>query len=87
MAAGERQMATYSVIGLRTDFCGLVSSIMLAMNRGYGPVVQRSFVGATCKFFSSGLQVNLRVVPNESYGAAMLYFTGRSSSSLAVCRI
>ena len=32
----------------------------------------------------SGLQVDLRVVPAESYGAALLYFTGSKAHNIAV---
>ncbi len=32
----------------------------------------------------SGLQVDLRVVPKESYGAALLYFTGSKAHNIAV---
>jgi DNA polymerase (family 10) len=35
----------------------------------------------------SGLQVDLRVVPEESYGAALYYFTGSRSHNIAVRRI
>jgi DNA polymerase (family X) len=32
----------------------------------------------------SGLQVDLRVVPEESYGAALMYFTGSKAHSIAL---
>ena len=35
----------------------------------------------------SGLQVDLRVVPRESYGAALYYFTGSRAHNIAVRRI
>ena len=35
----------------------------------------------------SGLQVDLRVVPEESYGAALYYFTGSRAHNIAVRRI
>lgn len=35
----------------------------------------------------SGLQVDLRVVPGESYGAALYYFTGSRAHNIAVRRI
>lgn len=35
----------------------------------------------------SGLQVDLRVVPQDSYGAALYYFTGSRSHNIAVRRI
>jgi DNA polymerase (family 10) len=34
--------------------------------------------------FRSGLQVDLRVVPKESYGAALFYFTGSKDHNIAV---
>ena len=34
-----------------------------------------------------GLQVDLRVVPNESYGAALVYFTGSKAHNIAIRRI
>jgi DNA polymerase (family 10) len=34
--------------------------------------------------FRSGLQVDLRVVPRESYGAALLYFTGSKEHNIAI---
>ena len=35
----------------------------------------------------SGLQVDLRVVPQESYGAALLYFTGSKAHNIALRRL
>lgn len=35
----------------------------------------------------SGMQVDLRVVPEESYGAALLYFTGSKAHNIAVRKI
>lgn len=35
----------------------------------------------------SGLQVDLRVIPAESYGSAMLYFTGSKAHNVAIRRI
>ena len=34
-----------------------------------------------------GLQVDLRVVPSESYGAALVYFTGSKAHNIAIRRI
>jgi len=34
--------------------------------------------------FTSGLQVDLRVVPSRSYGSALLYFTGSKSHNIAL---
>ena len=35
----------------------------------------------------NGLQVDLRVVPHESYGAALVYFTGSKAHNIAIRRI
>jgi DNA polymerase (family 10) len=35
----------------------------------------------------SGMQVDLRVVPQVSYGAALQYFTGSKAHNIAVCKI
>jgi DNA polymerase (family X) len=35
----------------------------------------------------AGLQVDLRVVPHESYGAALMYFTGSKAHNIAIRRI
>jgi len=35
----------------------------------------------------TGLQVDLRVIPRDSYGAAMLYFTGSKAHNVAIRRI
>lgn len=72
--------------------------IVVAANRSQ-PVMQR-FVGyedvagvveqgstrATVKL-RNGLQVDLRVVPEESYGAALCYFTGSKSHNIALRQI
>ncbi|MFZ5790204.1 MAG: DNA polymerase/3'-5' exonuclease PolX [Pseudomonadota bacterium] len=36
---------------------------------------------------ASGLQVDLRVVPTESYGAALVYFTGSKAHNIAIRKI
>ena len=35
----------------------------------------------------SGLQVDLRVVPQESYGAALQYFTGSKAHNIAIRKL
>ena len=35
----------------------------------------------------SGLQVDVRAVPEQSYGAALLYFTGSKAHNVAIRRI
>ena len=52
----------------------------------YGDVLKVISKGSTRStvLFRSGIQVDLRVVPNESYGAALHYFTGSKSHNIAV---
>ena len=49
-------------------------------------VLSRGTTRATV-ILHSGLQVDLRVVPEESYGAALYYFTGSRAHNIAVRRI
>lgn len=46
-------------------------------------IVSKGHTRATVKL-RSGLQVDLRVVPEESYGAALQYFTGSKAHNIAV---
>ena len=52
----------------------------------YGDVMKVISKGPTRStvLFRSAIQVDLRVVPNESYGAALHYFTGSKSHNIAV---
>ncbi len=52
----------------------------------YGDVMKVISKGSTRStvLFRSGIQVDLRVVPVESYGAALHYFTGSKSHNIAV---
>ncbi|MGD0657063.1 MAG: DNA polymerase/3'-5' exonuclease PolX [Syntrophorhabdales bacterium] len=52
----------------------------------YGDVLKVISKGSTRStvVFRSGIQVDLRVVPPESYGAALHYFTGSKSHNIAV---
>jgi DNA polymerase (family 10) len=52
----------------------------------YGDVAKLISKGATksSAVFSSGIQVDVRVVPEESYGAALHYFTGSKAHNIAV---
>ena len=52
----------------------------------YGDVARAMAKGETKSsvIFRSGLQVDLRVVPEESYGAALHYFTGSKAHNIAV---
>ena len=52
----------------------------------YGDVLKVISKGSTRStvLFRSGIQVDLRVVPVESYGAALHYFTGSKSHNIAV---
>ena len=55
----------------------------------YPEVVQVSAAGPTraTVVLRAGLQVDLRVVPAASYGAALVYFTGSKAHSIALRRI
>jgi DNA polymerase (family 10) len=52
----------------------------------YGDVLKVISKGATrsSAVFRSGIQVDVRVVPEESYGAALHYFTGSKAHNIAV---
>jgi DNA polymerase (family 10) len=56
---------------------------------GYDEVAEILVVGPTRAsiLLKCGLQVDLRVVPEESYGAALHYFTGSKSHNIAVRQI
>lgn len=56
---------------------------------GYGDVRDVVAQGPTRSTvrLHSGMQVDLRVVPEESYGAALLYFTGSKAHNIAVRKI
>jgi DNA polymerase (family X) len=53
---------------------------------GTKQVLQRGEAGASIRL-ASGLQVDLRVVPAESFGAALYYFTGSKAHNIAVRRM
>lgn len=48
-----------------------------------GEVISQGTTRSTVRF-RSGLQVDLRVVPEESYGAALCYFTGSKAHNVAL---
>lgn len=56
---------------------------------GYGEVERVTAKGPTrvTVILQGGLQVDLRVVPDESYGAALVYFTGSKSHNIALRRL
>ncbi|HSO07237.1 MAG TPA: DNA polymerase/3'-5' exonuclease PolX [Pelomicrobium sp.] len=56
---------------------------------GYDEVAQVISRGPTraAVVLASGLQVDLRVVPEESYGAALHYFTGSKAHNIAIRRL
>lgn len=64
------------------------SKVMAAFT-GYDEVVEVVASGTTrgSVRLKSGLQVDLRVVAGESYGAALYYFTGSKSHNIAVRRL
>ncbi|GAG76063.1 unnamed protein product, partial [marine sediment metagenome] len=53
---------------------------------GIKSVVSQGETRATVKLHS-GLQVDIRVVPQESYGAALLYFTGSQAHNIEVRKL
>jgi DNA polymerase (family 10) len=53
---------------------------------GARQVLQRGEAGASIRL-ASGLQVDMRVVPEESFGAALYYFTGSKAHNIAVRRM
>jgi len=56
---------------------------------GYGEVEKVLASGGTraSVILASGIQVDLRVVPRESYGAALHYFTGSKAHNIAIRRL
>lgn len=74
-----------------------VGDIDLVVAAGPGSAVMRSFVAApdvttvlsrgttrASVVLANGMQVDLRAVPPESFGAALLYFTGSKSHNIAL---
>jgi DNA polymerase (family 10) len=53
---------------------------------GVREILQQGEGGASIRL-ESGLQVDLRVVPSESFGAALYYFTGSKAHNIAVRRM
>ena len=54
--------------------------------QGVSAVLQQGDTGASVRL-ESGLQVDLRVVPAESFGAALYYFTGSKAHNIAIRRL
>ncbi|HXZ93334.1 MAG TPA: DNA polymerase/3'-5' exonuclease PolX [Burkholderiales bacterium] len=56
---------------------------------GYGEVKEMLASGATraSAMLASGIQVDLRAVPPESFGAALHYFTGSKAHNIAIRRL
>ncbi len=54
--------------------------------QGVSEVLQQGEGGASVRL-DSGLQVDLRVVPAESFGAALYYFTGSKAHNIAIRRL
>jgi DNA polymerase (family 10) len=83
----RRRMETVGDI----DILAITARAAAAMDRfvSYEDVVEVSSQGETRASvrLRSGLNVDLRVVPRSSYGAALYYFTGSKAHSIAVRRI
>ncbi len=95
-AAGVAQVAAAGSYRRRTETVGDVDILATCRN---GPALMDHFAaypevrkvlskGPTrCTvFLRSGLQVDLRVVPEDAYGAALHYFTGSKAHNIAVRR-
>lgn len=67
---------------------GQDSSVMARLAK-YDEVREVASQGDTRASFilKSGIQVDVRVVPEESYGAALLYFTGSKAHNIAIRRL
>jgi len=66
-----------------------VSSDVMSRFVAYGEVKEVLSQGDTraSVLLESGIQVDLRVVPRESYGAALHYFTGSKAHNIAIRRL
>lgn len=65
------------------------SSKIIERFKNYDEVSETLSAGTTraTVMLHSGLQVDLRVVPPESYGSALVYFTGSKSHNIAIRRL
>lgn len=69
--------------------CAAAGNPVMARFTSYGEVkeVLASGPARSSVVLASGIQVDLRVVPEESFGAALHYFTGSKAHNIAVRRI
>ncbi|MHB0856815.1 MAG: DNA polymerase/3'-5' exonuclease PolX [Anaerolineae bacterium] len=94
---GVRQVEVAGSFRRRRDTIGDLDILMIsdqgaestAHFAGYSGVLRVPAQGETraTVLLKSGLQVDLRVVPAESYGAALFYFTGSRAHNLALRNI
>jgi len=95
-ARGVRHVVAAGSLRRRRETVGDVDILVAgetgdAMRRflGYGEVAEVLAQGPTRASvrLKSGLQVDLRAVPEESYGAALAYFTGSKAHNIALRRL
>jgi len=87
--AGSFRRRKETVGDLDILVCARDSAAAMARFTAYGDVGEVQAEGSTraSVLLRNGLQVDLRVVPDESFGAAMHYFTGSRAHNIAVRRI
>jgi len=87
--AGSFRRRKESVGDLDVLVCARDSAAVMHRFVDYGPVREVQAEGTTraSVILQDGLQVDLRVVPAESFGAALHYFTGSRAHNIAVRRI
>jgi DNA polymerase (family 10) len=88
-AAGSFRRRRETVGDLDILVCGGDAESVMESFTGYGEVAELIGRGETKSSvrLKSGLQVDLRLVPEESFGAAMLYFTGSKAHNIELRKI
>lgn len=89
VAAGSYRRAKETVGDLDILVTATTESPVMERFVGYDEVKKVLSQGSTraTVILRSGLQVDLRVVPTESFGAALQYFTGSKTHNIAVRRL
>jgi len=89
VVAGSYRRAKETVGDLDILVSATAESPVMERFTGYDEVKEVVSKGSTraTAILNSGLQVDLRVVPEESFGAALQYFTGSKAHNIAVRRL
>ena len=89
VAAGSFRRRRETVGDLDILVCGGDAETVMESFTGYGEVAEVLGRGETKSSvrLRSGLQVDLRLVPEEGFGAAMLYFTGNKAHNIELRKI